>query len=97
MLGLLATLYAPITSNYNISHKQYLCLGLFFNLADILIPVYARSIILGMFDPFFPREISSNWVHWMIVERNELDLNLICFELPQKLETRSLQRHTLRC
>ena len=31
----------------------------------------------------------------MIVEQNKLSLNLMCFEFPQKLDIRVLQRHML--
>ena len=54
MWGLLATLHAPITANENLSNKPYFCLGLLANLEDLLRPVDARSIILGIFDPFSP-------------------------------------------
>ena len=54
MWGLLATSHSPITANDNLSNKPHFCLGLLFNLADILGPVDARSIILGTFDLFYP-------------------------------------------
>ena len=52
--GFLATSHAPITTNENLQNKPYFCLVLLANLADLLIPVDARSIILGIFDPFSP-------------------------------------------
>ena len=54
MWGFLATSHDTITANENVANKPKQCLGLFANLADLLIPVDARSIILGIFDPFFP-------------------------------------------
>ena len=41
-------------TNENLSNKPYFCLGLLANLADLLRQVDARSIILGIFDPFYP-------------------------------------------
>ena len=54
MWGVLNTSHDPITANENLSNKPYFCLGLLANLADILIPVDSRSIILVIFDPFYP-------------------------------------------
>ena len=54
MLGLLATLNYPINANNNLANKPNFCLGLLTNLANILIPFDARSIILGIFDTFYP-------------------------------------------
>ena len=56
MLGFLATSHAPITGNCNLSNKPYIFLGLLENLSDLLIPVYYRSIILGIFDTFYPSQ-----------------------------------------
>ena len=52
--GFLAASHAPITANGDLSNKLYFCLGLLSNLAYIMIPVDARSIILGIFYPFHP-------------------------------------------
>ena len=52
--GLLSTSHAPITANKNLWNKPYFCLGLLSNLAYIMIPVDARSTILGIFYPFSP-------------------------------------------
>ena len=54
MWGLLATSNDPIAANENLSNKPYFCLALLSNLVDILRPFDARSIILGVFDPFYP-------------------------------------------
>ena len=54
MWGFLATSHAPITSNENLSNKPYFYLGLLANLADLLIPVDAKSIVSGIFYPFTP-------------------------------------------
>ena len=52
MWGFLATSYDSITSDDNSANKPYFCLSLLANLADILRPVDARLIVLGIFDPF---------------------------------------------
>ena len=52
MLGFLATSYAPITDNDILTDKQYFCLGLLSNLADLLRPVDSISILLVLFGPF---------------------------------------------
>ena len=52
--GFLATSRAPITSKNNLENKQYFCLSLLANLADLLKSVDARSLILGIFDSFYP-------------------------------------------
>ena len=54
MLGLLSTSHAPFTDNDNSKNESYFCLGLLSNLENLLRPVYDRSIILGIFDPFSP-------------------------------------------
>ena len=52
--GFLATSHAPITANKNLSNHSYFFLDLLANLADLLRQVDARSISLGIFDPFSP-------------------------------------------
>ena len=65
--GFLAASNAPITANENLSNKPYFCLGLLANLAYIMIPVDARSVILGIFT-FFPHHLMEyHWAYWMIV------------------------------
>ena len=54
MWGFLATSHAPITDNENSENKPYFCLGLLSNLADILRPVDAILIVLGLVYPFSP-------------------------------------------
>ena len=54
MWELLSTSHGSITSNNNLANKPYFCLGLLANLEDLLIPAVSRSIILGIFDPFYP-------------------------------------------
>ena len=54
MWGFLSTPHTRITDNDNLSNKLYFCLGLLPNVADTIIPVDARFIILGVFGPFFP-------------------------------------------
>ena len=54
MWGLLTTPHAPITDNDNLENKPYFCLGLLYNLTDLIIPFYSRWIILGIFYPFSP-------------------------------------------
>ena len=53
MWGLLAISHAPITANDNLSNKKYVCLSLLAKIADVLRPVDARFIILGIYDHFF--------------------------------------------
>ena len=65
MWWLLATSHAPITANENLANKQCFCLGLVANTEDLLRPVYARVIILGIFDPFCPS--------WYVIPLGELD------------------------
>ena len=50
MMGFLETPHAQTTDNDNSVTKSYFCLSLLANLTDILWPVDARSIILGIFD-----------------------------------------------
>ena len=52
MWGLLATSHDPINANDNLANKSYFCLGLLAKLEDLLIPVDARLIIFGIFNPF---------------------------------------------
>ena len=54
MWGLLDTSHALLTDNDNLENKPYVCLGLLDNLADLLVVFDARSIIIGIFDPFSP-------------------------------------------
>ena len=54
MWGFLSISHATITANENLSNKSYFSLVLIANLSDLLIPVYAKSIILGIFDPVYP-------------------------------------------
>ena len=54
MWGFLATSHDPITDNENLENIPYICLVLLANLVDLLIPVDAGSIILGIFDPLSP-------------------------------------------
>ena len=54
MHGLLASSNDTITAIDSLSNKPYFCLDLFANLVGLLRPVDDRSIILGIFDPFFP-------------------------------------------
>ena len=56
MWGSLATSHAPITANDNLENKKYFCQGLLSNFADLLRPVDSISIILGIFDPFYPSQ-----------------------------------------
>ena len=56
MWGLLATSHDQITVNCNSTNKPYFFLGLLSNLVDILIPVDAILIILGIFDPLYPSQ-----------------------------------------
>ena len=74
MGSLLSTAYAPITANENLENKPYLCLVLLAKLADLLVPVDARSILLGIFDPFyFSRDciplgkLDNCWEIWCVV------------------------------
>ena len=50
MYGFLATPNDPTTAIINLENKTYFCLSLLSKVEDILIPVDARSIILGIFD-----------------------------------------------
>ena len=86
MWGFLAASLAPITANENLSNKPYFCLGLLSILAYILRPFDSRSVILGIFIIFVPHNMASHWACWMIVEQNKLLVNLMCFELPQKMD-----------
>ena len=54
MRGFLSTSHATIITNENLSNKPHLCMGLLYKLLDLLRPVDTRSIILGIFDPFYP-------------------------------------------
>ena len=72
-------------------------MGLLEKLADLLRPVYPRSKILVIFDPF-----STSWYGiplgtfgycWL----KKTYLNLMRFELPRKMDVRSLQGLTLPC
>ena len=36
-----------------------------------------------------------HWSCWMIFERNELLVNLMCFKIPQELDVRTIQRQAL--
>ena len=58
MWGFLATSHAPIAANENLENKSYFYLFLLANLTDLLRTVDARSIILGIFDPFSPLSAS---------------------------------------
>ena len=50
---------------------------------------------LRHFWSFTTLQDGSYWARWMIVERNNLFVNFMCFKLPRKLDVRSLQRLTL--
>ena len=65
-MGFLATSHALINDNDNLSNKSYFCLGLLANLEDLLIPVDARSIILGIFDPVLYSEYHSSTLRYVI-------------------------------
>ena len=52
----LATSHAPITTYENLSNKPFFCLGLLANLVDLLGPVDAILIVLGVFILFLPRD-----------------------------------------
>ena len=54
MWGFLAASHAPIAANENLENKPYFYLSLLANLADILIPVDAILIGLGVLIPFIP-------------------------------------------
>ena len=54
MWGFLALSRDPITANENLENKLYICLPLLANLADLLRPVDAGSIIIVAFDPLSP-------------------------------------------
>ena len=82
----LVTSYAPITSNDNILNIPIFVWVYSPNLSDLLRPVDARSIILGIFDPFIPylpHKISSSWARYIYFEK-KLPLNLMCFKLPSE-------------
>ena len=89
MCGFLATSHDTIATNENLVNKPYFCLGLLSNIADLLRPVDSGLTILGIFYPFIPGDIASHWERWVVVERNQLLVNLMCFELPIKLDIRS--------
>ena len=72
MWGLLATSHAPINANDNLGNKSYFCLGLLTKLADLLIPVDARPIIFGIFDPFPPLKMASHWDSGMIFDQTNV-------------------------
>ena len=93
--GLLATSHDTITANENLANKPHFWGGLLANLVDILRPAYAISIIFKKIILFLPHNIASHWSPWMIVEKNELLVNLMCFELPRNLDVWSLHRLTL--
>ena len=61
MWGFLATPNDTITANESLKNKSYYCLGLLSNLTDTLGIVDARSIILGIFDPFTPSLYGIPW------------------------------------
>ena len=52
----LAISHSPTTANEILANKPYFCLGLLAYLADTLIPVDVRLIILGVFYPFSPSQ-----------------------------------------
>ena len=86
MWGLLAASRAPITANENLSNKLYFCLGLLSNLAYILRPVDSISVILGIFYPFYPSLDIIPLVTLDYFLAKKLLVNLMCFELPQKMD-----------
>ena len=51
-----STSHDPTTANDNLENKSYFLIGLLFHLVDILIPVDARLIILGIFHLVFHSE-----------------------------------------
>ena len=69
MCGFLATSHDPITANDNLANKPCFCVGLLANLVYILIPVDARSNLLGIFDLFLPSNMAYHCACWMIVDR----------------------------
>ena len=52
----LATTHAPITDNQNLEYRPYFGLDLLDNLADLLLVVDVRSILLSIFYPFSPSQ-----------------------------------------
>ena len=79
MLIFKATLYDPTTAIDNLANSLYLCLGLLYNLSDLLRPVDNRLVILGILDifctlniPFLPCYMVSHWSHQMDFEQKEL-------------------------
>ena len=76
-------------------NKPYFFLCLLANLAYILRPVDTRLVILGIFTIVIPHEMAPHWSRWMIFEQSKLLVNLMCFEIPWKLDFWSLQRLTL--
>ena len=54
MWGFLITSHVPINDNENLATKPYFCLVSLANLSDLLRPVGAKSIILGIFVSFSP-------------------------------------------
>ena len=54
MWGFLAASHTPIAANENLENKPYFYLSLLANLADILIPVDAILIGLGVLIPSIP-------------------------------------------
>ena len=64
--GFLDTSHDPTTDNESLANKTYFCLGLLANLEDLLIPVDARSIILGILDPVLYSEYHSSTLRYVI-------------------------------
>ena len=65
MWGVLDTSHAPTTANYNLGNKPYFCLDLLANLEDLLRPVDARSIILGILNlVLYSEDTVSPFVRW---------------------------------
>ena len=56
--------HAPINANDNLANKSYFCLGLLSKLADLLITVDARSIILGVLYPLSPSQYGIPLGQW---------------------------------
>ena len=95
MWGFLATSYDSITSDDNSANKPYFCLSLLANLADILRPVDARLIILGIFMIFSILIWNpTGQVGWLLSKTKKM-VYLMCLEIPRKLYVQSLQRPTL--
>ena len=79
MWRFLATSHDPITANDNLENIPYICLVLLANLADLLRPVDAGSIILDIFDPLSPLRYGIPMVELGDCLEKKLCSNLMCF------------------